>query len=39
MDPKLPIRSLDYTVVFARHMPAMREFYGSVLGFPHQSSM
>ncbi len=23
MDPKLPIRSLDYTVIFARDMPAM----------------
>jgi catechol 2,3-dioxygenase-like lactoylglutathione lyase family enzyme len=34
MDPKLPIRSLDYTVIFARQMPAMREFYGTVLGFP-----
>ena len=34
MDPQLPIRSLDYTVVFARNMPAMREFYGATLGFP-----
>jgi len=34
MDPKLPIRSLDYTVIFVRQMPAMREFYGTVLGFP-----
>lgn len=34
MDPKLPIRSLDYTVIFARDMTAMREFYGGVLGFP-----
>src|SRR3970282_1629506 len=34
MDPKLPIRSLDYTVIFARQMAAMREFYGTVLGFP-----
>jgi lactoylglutathione lyase len=34
LDPKLPIRSLDYTVIFARQMPAMREFYGTVLGFP-----
>ena len=32
MDPKLPIRSLDYTVIFARQMVAMREFYGTVLG-------
>src|SRR5512137_347393 len=34
MEPKLPIRSLDYTVLFARQMPLMREFYGAVLGFP-----
>lgn len=34
MDPKLPIRSLDYTIIFARQMAAMREFYGSTLGFP-----
>lgn len=33
MDPLLPIRSLDYTVVFARNMAAMREFYGTTLGF------
>ena len=34
MDPKIPIRSLDYTVIFARQMSAMREFYGTMLGFP-----
>jgi lactoylglutathione lyase len=34
MDPRLPIRSLDYTVIFARQMTAMREFYGTTLGFP-----
>ncbi len=34
MDPRLPIRSSDYTVVFARQMAAMREFYGTTLGFP-----
>lgn len=34
MDPRLPIRSLDYTVIFARDMPAMREFYVTTLGFP-----
>jgi catechol 2,3-dioxygenase-like lactoylglutathione lyase family enzyme len=34
MDRQLPIRSLDYTVVFARSMLAMREFYGTTLGFP-----
>ena len=34
MDPRLPIRSLDYTVIFARQMAKMREFYGSTMGFP-----
>lgn len=34
MDPKLPIRNIDYTVIFARQMAAMREFYGTTLGFP-----
>ena len=34
MDPKLPIRNIDYTVIFARQMPKMREFYGSTMGFP-----
>ena len=34
MDPRLPIRSIDYSVIFARQMPAMREFYGHTLGFP-----
>ena len=34
MDPAIPIRSLDYTVIFARQMSAMREFYGATLGFP-----
>lgn len=34
MDPKLPIRSIDYTVIFARQPEKMREFYGNVLGFP-----
>ena len=33
MDPKIPIRSIDYTVVFARQMEAMREFYGTTMGF------
>jgi lactoylglutathione lyase len=33
MDPKLPIRNIDYTVIFVRQMPAMREFYGTTLGF------
>ena len=34
MDPRIPIRSLDYTVIFARQMAAMRAFYGTTLGFP-----
>ena len=34
MDPELPIRSIDYTVIFVRQMTAMREFYGTTLGFP-----
>jgi hypothetical protein len=34
MDPKLPIRSLDYTVIFARQMATMREFYERTLDFP-----
>ena len=34
MDSKLPIRSLDYTVIFARQMAEMREFYGSTMEFP-----
>ena len=34
MDPKLPIRSLDYSVIFARQMAAMRDFYGTTIGFP-----
>jgi lactoylglutathione lyase len=34
MDPKLPTRSLDYTVISARQMTKMRAFYGSTMGFP-----
>jgi len=34
VDPKLPIRGIDYTVIFARQMTAMRQFYGTTLGFP-----
>jgi lactoylglutathione lyase len=33
MDPQLPIRSIDYTVIYARRMEAMREFYGRTMGF------
>ncbi|MEP6823177.1 MAG: VOC family protein [Ramlibacter sp.] len=28
------IRQLDYTVIHARDMAAMRRFYGTVMGFP-----
>lgn len=34
MDPKLPIRGIDYTIIFARQMDVMRHFYGTTLGFP-----
>lgn len=34
MDTRLPIRSLDYTVIFARQMAKMREFYEVTMGFP-----
>lgn len=34
MDPLIPIRSIDYSVIFVRRMAAMREFYGQTLGFP-----
>ena len=30
----LPIRHLDYTVVFARDMARMRRFYGETMSFP-----
>jgi catechol 2,3-dioxygenase-like lactoylglutathione lyase family enzyme len=33
MHPKIPIRSIDYTVIYVRQMDAMREFYGKTLGF------
>lgn len=39
MGSKLPIRGIDYTVIFARHMDAMREFYGKTLGFPLQREL
>ena len=32
-NPLRAIRQLDYTVIFARDLKAMREFYESVLGF------
>lgn len=34
MDPGLPIRNLDYAVIFARQMTAMCGFYETTLGFP-----
>lgn len=34
MSPLRNIRQLDYTVIFARDMPAMRRFYGEVMEFP-----
>jgi lactoylglutathione lyase len=30
------IRQIDYTVIFARDMQAMRHFYGTVMAFPLQ---
>jgi len=33
MDSKLPIRHLDYAVIFARQMPEMCDFYEKTLGF------
>ena len=34
MDLQLPLRNLDYTVIYARDMAAMRDFYGKVMNFP-----
>lgn len=34
MNPLKKIRHLDYTVIFARDMDAMRRFYGDVMEFP-----
>ncbi|HEU5296467.1 MAG TPA: VOC family protein, partial [Burkholderiaceae bacterium] len=33
------VRSIDYTVVFARDLPAMRRFYGEMLGFALQREL
>jgi len=33
MDPLLPIRSLDYTVIYVRQMELMRKFYETTMGF------
>ncbi len=32
--PLSAIRNMDYVIVFARDMAAMRRFYGEVMGFP-----
>ena len=34
MSPLEKIRHLDYTIIFARDMEAMRGFYGEVMRFP-----
>jgi catechol 2,3-dioxygenase-like lactoylglutathione lyase family enzyme len=33
------IRAIDYTVIFARDMAAMRRFYEDILGFPLQREL
>lgn len=33
------LRSLDYTIIFARDMPAMRSFYGDIMGLPVQREL
>ena len=33
------VRCLDYTIVFARDLPAMRRFYGETLGFTLQREL
>jgi lactoylglutathione lyase len=34
MQPLSQIRQIDYTVIFARNMDAMRDFYETVMEFP-----
>jgi catechol 2,3-dioxygenase-like lactoylglutathione lyase family enzyme len=34
MNPLGQIRQIDYTVIYARDLDAMRHFYGSVMEFP-----
>ncbi len=34
MSPLSQIRQIDYTVIFARDLPAMRHFYEAVMEFP-----
>ena len=38
-DAMRAIRSIDYTVIFARDLPAMRRFYGETLGFALQREL
>jgi catechol 2,3-dioxygenase-like lactoylglutathione lyase family enzyme len=33
------IRSVDYTVLYVRNMPAMRTFYEVIMGFPFQRAL
>jgi catechol 2,3-dioxygenase-like lactoylglutathione lyase family enzyme len=33
------IRHLDYTIIFARDLPAMRRFYRDIMGFPVHREM
>lgn len=33
------VRSLDYTILFARDLPAMRRFYGETLGLDHNREL
>src|SRR5438552_9982246 len=39
MSPLSQIRQIDYTVIFARDMKAMRQFYGTVMEFPLQRTL
>jgi catechol 2,3-dioxygenase-like lactoylglutathione lyase family enzyme len=38
-DAMRAVRSIDYTVIFARDLPAMRRFYGETLGFALQREL
>ena len=33
------IRQIDYTIVFCRDLQAMKQFYGEVMGFPHDRDL
>lgn len=39
MNPLHAIRQIDYTVIFARDMEAMRRFYETVMEFPLQRTL